>query len=72
MKHFGSYVCIILSFVGIAAGSMPESFRHTITANYKNMEQFLLEDTKVDANRHCDWILMRGSELFGMEGKLFQ
>ena len=48
---------------------MPPSFRQAIAANHVTMKQFLLEDSKVDPNRHCDWIFARDSEVMDNEGK---
>ena len=72
MKNTCLYVCITATFVAIVAGSMPEGFRQAIANTYTKMEQFLLEDSEVDPNRHCDWILMRDNEVLDKEGKRFQ
>ena len=65
------YFCIFVSVVGSAEGSiasMKQSFRQAIASNHVIMETFLLEDSQVDPNRHCDWILMRD---MNNEGKAF-
>ena len=65
------YACILVSFVGSVESSMPESFKQAIAATHVKMEQFLREDSKVDPNRHCDWMLVRDNKVMDTEGKYF-
>ena len=63
------YVCLVVSLSGTLEGTVSTSYQHSISVNYMKMEQFLLEDAKSDAKRHCDWILLSKNEGMDTEGK---
>lgn len=65
------YVSIFASFVGGTWGSIPESFKNAIAANHMKLENYLLEDSEADPNRHCDWVFMGEGEAMDKEGKWF-
>ena len=60
---------IMVSFMGGTKGLMPASFKRAIAANKMKMEYYLIEDSEVDPNRHCDWIFVTNNTVIDKEGK---
>ena len=65
------YVSIFASLVCGTGGSITESFKNAIAANHMKLENYLLEDSEADPNRHCDWVFMGEGEAMDKEGKQF-
>ena len=70
MRKTNYHFITILSFMRIVTGLMPGDFSLAISTHFMKIEQFLLEDSEVASNRHCDWIFMKDNEVEGAHGKL--